>query len=153
MTDSPAAPTIAAGTVATATTQAVRSAGLRIRLRAMLPTSAPASSTMSRQKYATTATSVPRWSATSKVWLKASCCSRYVQSPSQGTRIRCPDDETGSSSVSPWTIPSTSACHSGNVAPSASPTSKSVRSDGEAEQRRGGNEGRSAAHAAMDPTV
>ena len=26
-----------------------------------------------------------------------------------GTRIRCPDDEIGRNSVSPWTIPSTSA--------------------------------------------
>ena len=50
ISDSPAAPTSAAGTVATATTQAVRSAGLRIRLRAMLPANAPASSRMSRQK-------------------------------------------------------------------------------------------------------
>ena len=29
---------------------------------------------MSDQKYAPTAMSVPRWSATSKVWLKLSCC-------------------------------------------------------------------------------
>ena len=35
---------------------------------------------MSRRKYATTATSVPRWSATSNVWLNSSCCSRYRHS-------------------------------------------------------------------------
>jgi hypothetical protein len=39
---------------------------------------------MSLQKYATTATSVPRWSATSNVWLKRSFSLRYVQSAVQG---------------------------------------------------------------------
>ena len=50
---------------------------------------------MSVRKYATTAMSVPRWSETSNVWLKASCSFRYSQSASHGTRIRCPDDEIG----------------------------------------------------------
>ena len=81
---------------------------------------------MSLQKYATTATSVPRWSATSNVWLKRSCCSRYVQSAAHGTRMRCPDDEIGSSSVSPWTTPRTSACPSVS-AEGSSPTPRSVR--------------------------
>ena len=40
---------------------------------------------MSAQKYAPTATSVPRCSATSKVWLKRSFSFRYVQSAAQGT--------------------------------------------------------------------
>ena len=50
---------------------------------------------MSLQKYAATATSVPRCSATSNVWLKRSFCSRYVHSAAQGTRMRWPDDEIG----------------------------------------------------------
>ena len=118
---SPSAPTSAAGIVATNTTQAVRSSGVSTRRRATLRSHAPRRSRISRRKYATTATSVPRWSATSKVWLNASCSSRYVQSASHGTRIRCPDDEIGSSSVAPCTTPSTSACQFVS-APGSSPS-------------------------------
>ena len=73
----------------------------------------------------TTAISVPRCSETSNVWLNASCSFRYCQSPSQGTRIRWPEEEIGSSSVAPWTRPSTSACQFGS-APAWSPTPRSV---------------------------
>src|SRR4029079_1199316 len=77
--------------------------------------------TRSCRKYPPTASIVPRCSATSNVWLKSSCCSRYVQSPSHGTRTRCPDDEIGSSSVAPCTTPSTKACQSGTPARSPTP--------------------------------
>ena len=48
------------------------------RLRIERPSAARRAS-MSCQKYATTATVVPRCSATSNVWLNSSCVSRYVQ--------------------------------------------------------------------------
>ena len=76
MTFSPSAPIAAAGTVATATNHEMRSSGVSIRRRRTLPTQADVSVTTSRQKYATTAASVPTWSATSNVWLNSSCVSR-----------------------------------------------------------------------------
>ena len=45
---------------------------------------------MSAQKYAPTATSVPRCSATSKVWLKRSFSFRYVQSAAPGNEDQVP---------------------------------------------------------------
>src|SRR4029453_16106840 len=49
------------------------------------------------------ATTVPRWTAASKArpW--------SGQPRSMGTRIRCPDEETGRNSVAPWTRPRTIA--------------------------------------------
>ena len=61
---------ITAGIVATITIHATRSSTFRIALARTRPTTRVRARTMSRQKYATTATSVPRCSATSNVWLK-----------------------------------------------------------------------------------
>jgi hypothetical protein len=50
------------------------------------------------------ATSVPTWSMT----LNASDVMKGSCQPSRaGTMMRCPDDETGRNSVSPWTTPMT----------------------------------------------
>ena len=88
MNSSPSAPTTAAGIVATKTAHATRSSVLVTDRRESEPTQAESSRTTSRQKYPTTATSVPRWSATSKVWLNSSFSWRTCQSASHGTRIR-----------------------------------------------------------------
>ena len=53
--------------VATRTNQAIRSSALSTRRRESERSQAPSRRTMSFQKYATTATSVPRWRATSNV--------------------------------------------------------------------------------------
>jgi hypothetical protein len=73
---SPMAPAKAAGIVAARTHQAVFSSVVRIRRAATLRNQAATSATMSSQKYATTAMSVPKWRATSNVLLKSGCSSR-----------------------------------------------------------------------------
>jgi hypothetical protein len=88
MNSSPSAPTTAAGMVATKTAHATRSSVLVIDRRESEPTQDESSRTTSRQKYPTTATSVPKWSATSKVWLNSSFSCRTCHSASHGTRIR-----------------------------------------------------------------
>src|SRR5918997_1698531 len=65
----------------------------------------------SRQKYVTTATSVPMWSATSKESPNRSWSSPRKYWPSR----RCPELDTGRNSVSPCTIPSTIACRSSST--------------------------------------
>ena len=105
---------------------------------------------MSLQKYAPTATSVPRWSATSNVWLKRSFCSRYVQSALQGTRIRWPDDEIGRSSVSPCTIAEDERLPVRERS-RVVPHSEERQDDGETERRPRDAEDDGAAHG-EDPT-
>ncbi len=57
---------------------------------------------------------MPTWSIT----LNASeLMNGSVQPKSQGTRIRCPDDETGRNSVSPCTIPMTRAWKTVSIYP------------------------------------
>src|SRR6266566_1201875 len=59
---------------------------------------------MSRQKYTTAPMKVPMCRATSNVLFSCSFV-RMLQWNSQGTRMRCPELETGANSVSPWTMP------------------------------------------------
>ena len=110
---------IAAGMLATTISQAIFSSAPMTERRRRLCSHATRYLTRSPQKYATTATSVPRWSATSNVLLNDGLSCRYVQSNSHGVRIRWPDDETGRSSVKPCTKPSASACQSGSFAVSS----------------------------------
>ena len=60
-------------------------------------------------------TKVPRCRATSNVRLKSALAAPVSSSHpnSQGTRMRCPLDEMGRNSDSPWTMPSTMACRTG----------------------------------------
>ena len=69
------APMITAGIVATNRNQAIRSSAPATERREKR-NQAVMYRARSRQKYATTATRVPRWRATSKVWLNSSFCSR-----------------------------------------------------------------------------
>src|SRR6266540_6518795 len=74
----------------------------------------------SRAKYSTTAARVPKCSSTSKA-------SSGVGMPRTfGTIDRCADDEIGRNSVSPWTIPSTSARSTSHLEAGAG---KGVRAD------------------------
>jgi hypothetical protein len=54
-------------------------------------------------------TSVPRCSATSKVFSSEGLPAKSSQPNSHGTRIRWPDDEIGRYSASPWVMPRTMA--------------------------------------------
>ncbi len=60
---------------------------------------------MSWRKYATAPMSVPRWSATSKVFSSDPSPAKSFQPKSQGTTMRCPDEEIGRYSESPWVMP------------------------------------------------
>src|SRR6266542_3655824 len=108
ITSSNSAPTMAPGMVPTTRYQARRSSSVSARRFPIERNHAPRYRAMSRRKYPTAPTNVPMCSATSKVLFTCSSC-RIDQFPSQGTRIRCPEDDTGANSVRPWTIPSTMA--------------------------------------------
>src|SRR5918996_6376177 len=111
---------------ASASTQATRSSFESTRRFRRLRIHACRRSTIVERKYTTTATSVPRWRATSNVWLNSSFLLRNSQSASHGTRMRCPEEEMGRSSVRPWTTPRTNACQS-DSAPARSPTPTRAR--------------------------
>ena len=110
MKSSNSTPTSAAGTVLTISSHASLASGsARLRLE-RLRTQAPTSRTISRQKYSTTATNVPRCRATSNVLLSSGFSSRKCQLNSQGTSSRWPELEMGRNSVRPWTMPRMIAC-------------------------------------------
>ena len=75
----------------------------------------------------TAPTSVPTWSATSKVLFSAGSFT-IDQLKSQGTMIRCPELEMGANSVIPWVRPRMIACRMlRGVLPSGCETGKRPR--------------------------
>src|SRR5690606_31341578 len=56
---------------------------------------------------------VPMWRATSKALARESSPAKSSQPNSHGTIARCPDEEIGMNSESPWTMPRTMACRRG----------------------------------------
>ncbi|KPV52892.1 hypothetical protein SE17_12765 [Kouleothrix aurantiaca] len=115
-TFSSSTPMIAAGSVAMITELRMCSAGVRVRLaspRSLAraqpnkPGKAPSKATQSFQKYTTSATSVPRCSATSKV---SESITPPCQPNSHGTKIKCADDEIGKNSPRPCTTPIITGC-------------------------------------------